>query len=71
MTFKTEDGVGPPNDWQIAMAEQPVSGAVIMIDTKGRGIFQIEAGSVEGAYWLACLINEGLGVGDNDDEVAS
>ena len=70
MTFKTKDGVGPP-DWKLATVMLNGAGVAIM-DVSGR-LTPIDKHlkRSDASYWLACLINDGLGVGDNDDEVAS
>ena len=65
MTFKTEDGVGPPEDWYAAVYLPHLRSVQVMSKTT-----KIEAEflvlDVGEGYWLACLINEGLGVGDED-----
>ena len=69
MKFKTEDGVGPPEDWTLAVCLPggigSTGGAVAVMEGK-RQAFIIHTGSLDSAYWLACLINDGLGVGEDD-----
>lgn len=71
MTFRTEDGQGPPEDWTLAVClpgPGGLGGGTVAIMAKGQQQLTIHTGSVEAAYWLACLINNGLGV---DEEASS
>ena len=69
MTFKTEDGVGPPPEWRLAMAQSERKRVEVL---KHDGPAQeIIVESADAAYWLACLINEGLGVGEDDEDASA
>ena len=68
MAFRTEDGVGPPKEWKIALAND---GAVAIYDQRDRQIMVFQSGALEAGYWLMALINDGLGVGEDEPDPQS